>query len=378
MAPFRGGFVVGAAPICGACPVSCYPSRRTTAGCPSGQWKRTVNPSRKLRRFESFTCHPVPKALTSGNAEPEGLSLTRRARYLPDTCQIIERGGPDLAGQPPRRPQRHAPGVPPPTAPQNEFACPWPGRTTQVASRHLADRPHQPLRHRRGHPNPYRRRDPPAPERHALVVAEHGKPIVAKLARCIDGRAGRRLLVTKPTPGRAWPPRSTTRFTPMRVPPLPWSKPAVARWPPTSQRCLMTAQPRQQPPAASLAQPFPQPGGSSSTPTGNLLWQPTAPRSSSAPSAIYATSPGHGTHPRARTPTAGSSCGCGSTKSLPGSTTSTSGTQPRTFPAAGPNTRTWFTTSRSSPTNAGERGGPLPATPSKTGTATGCQPSWSG
>ena len=30
---------------------------RVTAGCPSGQWERTVNPSRELRRFESFTCH---------------------------------------------------------------------------------------------------------------------------------------------------------------------------------------------------------------------------------------------------------------------------------------------------------------------------------
>ena len=41
------------------CP--CYPSTRTKAGCPSGQWEWTVNPSRKLRRFESFTCHPVHK-----------------------------------------------------------------------------------------------------------------------------------------------------------------------------------------------------------------------------------------------------------------------------------------------------------------------------
>src|SRR5690349_21187979 len=46
-------------PDFGPRPISCYPSRRTKAGCPSGQWKRTVNPSRELRRFESFTCHPV-------------------------------------------------------------------------------------------------------------------------------------------------------------------------------------------------------------------------------------------------------------------------------------------------------------------------------
>src|SRR5450631_1004481 len=49
--------------------LSCYPSIRTKAGCPSGQWEWTVNPSRKLRRFESFTCHHVPRGpLTCGNA----------------------------------------------------------------------------------------------------------------------------------------------------------------------------------------------------------------------------------------------------------------------------------------------------------------------
>ena len=32
------------------------------------------------------------------------------------------------------------------------------------------------------------------PERHALVVAENGKPLIAKLTRCIDGSAGRALL----------------------------------------------------------------------------------------------------------------------------------------------------------------------------------------
>ena len=31
-------------------------------------------------------------------------------------------------------------------------------------------------------------------ERHALVIAENAKPILAKLDRCIDGRAGKRLL----------------------------------------------------------------------------------------------------------------------------------------------------------------------------------------
>ena len=29
---------------------------------------------------------------------------------------------------------------------------------------------------------------------HVLVLAENGKPIIARLTRCIDGKAGRRLL----------------------------------------------------------------------------------------------------------------------------------------------------------------------------------------
>ena len=32
------------------------------------------------------------------------------------------------------------------------------------------------------------------PERQALVVAENGKPLIAKLTRCIDGKPGRALL----------------------------------------------------------------------------------------------------------------------------------------------------------------------------------------
>ena len=32
------------------------------------------------------------------------------------------------------------------------------------------------------------------PERQALVIAENGKPIIAKLTRCVEGRAGERLL----------------------------------------------------------------------------------------------------------------------------------------------------------------------------------------
>jgi type IV secretion system protein VirD4 len=32
------------------------------------------------------------------------------------------------------------------------------------------------------------------PERHALVIAENGKPIITRLSRCIDGRKEARLL----------------------------------------------------------------------------------------------------------------------------------------------------------------------------------------
>ncbi len=37
------------------------------------------------------------------------------------------------------------------------------------------------------------------PERHALVVAENGKPIIAKLSRCVDGKAGAQLLAEQRT-----------------------------------------------------------------------------------------------------------------------------------------------------------------------------------
>ena len=35
------------------------------------------------------------------------------------------------------------------------------------------------------------------PERHALVIAENGKPIIARLTRCIDGKPGRALLAAQ-------------------------------------------------------------------------------------------------------------------------------------------------------------------------------------
>ena len=35
------------------------------------------------------------------------------------------------------------------------------------------------------------------PERHALVIAENAKPLIAKLTRCLDGRSGRELLAAQ-------------------------------------------------------------------------------------------------------------------------------------------------------------------------------------
>src|SRR6476469_5417190 len=69
-------------PDYGPRPISCYPSRRTKAGCPSGQWKRTVNPSRKLRRFESFTCHPVPRRASDQRKRRSGALLASPERAL--------------------------------------------------------------------------------------------------------------------------------------------------------------------------------------------------------------------------------------------------------------------------------------------------------
>jgi type IV secretion system protein VirD4 len=40
-------------------------------------------------------------------------------------------------------------------------------------------------------------------ERQALVLAENGKPIIARLARCVDGKAGRRLVADQQRL-RAW------------------------------------------------------------------------------------------------------------------------------------------------------------------------------
>jgi hypothetical protein len=76
---------------------------RPMAGCPSGQWERTVNPSRKLRRFESFTRHHVAqRPVTSANAEHRpffaispSLAQTRpvlRAADSEEPVQLLRRG----------------------------------------------------------------------------------------------------------------------------------------------------------------------------------------------------------------------------------------------------------------------------------------------
>src|SRR4051794_18587123 len=89
-APVTGGAGVpvnrchaGPVPVCedpGGCRypyVRCRANARRCpeAGCPSGQWERTVNPSRKLQRFESSTRHTVQeRPLTSHNGGPGGVS----------------------------------------------------------------------------------------------------------------------------------------------------------------------------------------------------------------------------------------------------------------------------------------------------------------
>ena len=57
-------------PVCLHAGTCRYPYSRQ-AGCPSGQWERTVNPSRKLPRFESSTRHPAGKT-ASDQHQPVG------------------------------------------------------------------------------------------------------------------------------------------------------------------------------------------------------------------------------------------------------------------------------------------------------------------
>src|SRR5262249_31371619 len=83
-------------------PVQWYP-----AGCPSGQWERSVKPSRKLRRFEPFTRHKQEKRpLTWGNRSGAdvvtvslGLVGTRSISLVPtNTRQSLRRLCPLVPG----------------------------------------------------------------------------------------------------------------------------------------------------------------------------------------------------------------------------------------------------------------------------------------
>jgi hypothetical protein len=57
-------------------------------------------------------------------------------------------------------------------------------------------------------------------EGHALVLAENGKPIIARLTRCIDGKAGRRLLADQKQL-RTQPAETASRFLRPRTEPAP-------------------------------------------------------------------------------------------------------------------------------------------------------------
>ena len=71
----------------GPCPLyslrRCFPPvQKTTesspAGCPSGQRERTVNPSRKLHRFESYTCHSTRRRPRAGSTGPRSFGAARQ------------------------------------------------------------------------------------------------------------------------------------------------------------------------------------------------------------------------------------------------------------------------------------------------------------
>src|SRR5438067_2405224 len=62
------------------------------AGCPSGQWERTVNPSRKLPRFESLTRHMVTKRPPTSRNASRGPSAS-----VPPGPTEIGRGSPAAA-----------------------------------------------------------------------------------------------------------------------------------------------------------------------------------------------------------------------------------------------------------------------------------------
>ena len=80
------------------------------------------------------------------------------------------------------------------------------------------------------------------PERHALVVAENGRPILARLDRCIEGPQGWRLLAEQatlrdrleehPRPGSSTPGLGGSP---------PWSRPAAAGLVPDTGHAVTSA-----------------------------------------------------------------------------------------------------------------------------------------
>lgn len=74
----------------------CFRCRVTTrwgalAGCPSGQWERTVNPSRKLQRFESSTRHQGATGPRPAKTQVGG--LCRLLLLMPSLSVMIPRIG---------------------------------------------------------------------------------------------------------------------------------------------------------------------------------------------------------------------------------------------------------------------------------------------
>lgn len=66
------------------------------------------------------------------------------------------------------------------------------------------------------------------PERHALVIAENGKPIIARLTRCVDGKSGKRLLANQKHLGPSWATPAAWSSPPKRGPPRRTPKPSDA------------------------------------------------------------------------------------------------------------------------------------------------------
>ena len=101
-----------------------------------------------------------------------------RALFGLTNILVVFGGGKDVAVQPgDLRPARHLPGLP-------HHLQPRPRVQRSGGTSHAGD--DEPILR----PEEIRQ----LPERHALVVAENAKPLIARLTRCIDGKPGRRLL----------------------------------------------------------------------------------------------------------------------------------------------------------------------------------------